>query len=112
MAKPASRSYSRYSREAARLLGVMIHTARVERKETIAELAARAGVSPGLVHRIENGDMGCSIGAVFELAAIVGLPLFDSDPMTMSHHLSMAHDKLTLLPKAVRHGGAAVNDEF
>ena len=38
--------------------------ARVERELTIAEVAERAGISRGLVHRIEHGDMGCSVGAV------------------------------------------------
>ncbi len=112
MAKPANRSYSRYAREAAQLLGLMIHNARVERKLTVADIAERAGVSRGLVHRIEKGDMGCSIGAVFELAAIVGLRLFEAEPTTLTRHLSMTRDKLTLLPKAVRPGAKRVKDEF
>ncbi|MEQ9860538.1 helix-turn-helix domain-containing protein [Pectobacterium cacticida] len=45
MAKPSTRTYSRYSRDAARLLGLMIRTARIERKLTVEELAERAGVS-------------------------------------------------------------------
>ena len=44
MAKPAHRSYSRYAREAAKLLGLMIHNARVERELTVADVAERAGV--------------------------------------------------------------------
>ena len=112
MAKPVSRSYSRYAREAAELLGLMIHNARVEHEMTIAQVAERAGVSRGLVHRVESGDMGCAIGAVFELAAIVGLRLFDADATTLSTHLSMARDKLTLLPKAVRPSTKGVRDEF
>lgn len=73
MAKPSTRTYSRYSRDAARLLGMMIRTARIESRLTIEELAERAGVSRGLVYRAEEGDMGCAIGAVFELATIVGV---------------------------------------
>jgi transcriptional regulator with XRE-family HTH domain len=112
MAKPAQRSYSRYAREAAELLGLLIHNARVERELTVADVAERAGVSRGLVNRIEKGDMGCSIGAAFELAAIVGLRLFEAEPTTLTRHLSMARDKLTLLPKAVRTGTKRVKDEF
>lgn len=112
MAKPAQRSYSRYAREAAALLGFTVHNARIERELTVAEVAERAGVSRGLIHRIEKGDMGCSIGAVFEVAAIVGLRLFDADSTTLNRHLSMARDKLTLLPKAVRTGTRKVKDEF
>ncbi|MYH58781.1 MAG: transcriptional regulator, partial [Boseongicola sp. SB0675_bin_26] len=53
MAKPAHRSYSRYAREAAELLGLMIHNARIERNSTVADVAERAGISRGLVHRVE-----------------------------------------------------------
>ena len=55
MAKPSTRTYSRYSRDAARLLGMMIRTARIESRLTIEELAERAGVSRGLVYRAEEG---------------------------------------------------------
>jgi transcriptional regulator with XRE-family HTH domain len=112
MAKPATRSYSRYARDGAELLGRLVHSARVERELTVAEVAERAGVSRGLVHRIENGDMGCSIGAVFEVAAIVGLRLFEAEPTTLTRHLSLARDKLTLLPGSVRTGARKVKDDF
>jgi len=112
MSKPTTRSYSRYGREAVELLGHMIHNARIGREMTVAEVAERAGVSRGLVHRIENGDMGCSIGATFEIAAIVGVRLFDAEPTTLARHLGMARDKLTLLPKAVRQRSKAVKDDF
>lgn len=113
MAKPKTRSYSRYGTEAAELLGLMIHDARLQRGLTIAEAAERAGISRGLVRRIENGEMGCSIGAVFELAVIVvGVSLFGVEPATLTRHLSMAQDKLTLLPKKVRKSTKAVKDDF
>ena len=112
MSKPATRSYSRYGQEAAQLLGNMIRNARIEREMTITEVAERAGVSRGLVHRIESGDMGCSIGATFEVAAIVGVRLFDAEQTTLTRHLGMARDRLTLLPKAVRQSQKAVKDDF
>lgn len=113
MAKPAQRSYSRYAREAAELLGLRIRQARIERGLTLVEVAERAGVSRGLVHRIEQGDMGCSVGAVFEVSALVGVPLFESEPTALTRHLSMARDTLTLLPKSVRTGTSQkVKDDF
>ena len=112
MAKPATRSYSRYAREAAELLGNLVHNVRVERGLTISEVAERAGISRGLVHRIENGDMGCSIGAAFEVAAIVGLRLFEAEPTTLTRHLSMARDNLLLLPRSVHTGRRKVKDDF
>lgn len=112
MSKPADRSYSRYAREAVELLGLIIRSARVERDLTVADVAERAGVSRGLVHRIEKGEMGTSIGAAFEVAAIVGLRLFEADATTLTRHLSLERDKLTLLPKSVRTGTTRVIDDF
>ena len=112
MAKPAYRSYSRYAREAAELLGLMLRNARIERGVTVAEVAERAGMSRGLVHRLEQGEMGSSIGAAFEVAAVVGLRLFEADPTTLTRHLSMERDRLTLLPRSVRAGTTKVKDDF
>ena len=66
MPRSAVRPYSHYSRDAAVLLGQLIRRGRIERKITAAELAQRAGLSRGLVQRIEKGDPGCAIGAAFE----------------------------------------------
>lgn len=112
MSKPSHRSYSRYASEAATLLGVLIHNARVERGLTVAEVAERAGVSRGLVQRIERGEMGCSLGAVFEVAAIVGVSLFEAQPNALSRQLSMARDRQSLLPKSVRASAKGVKDDF
>ncbi len=112
MAKLAHRSYSRYAREAAEVLGLMIRNTRIERGITIAEVAERAGISRGLLHRIEKGEMGSSIGAVFEVAAIVGLRLFEAEPTTLTRHLSIEREKLTLLPQSVRKGTTKVKDDF
>ena len=112
MSKPATRAYSRYAREAVSLLGSMIRMSRIERKMTIAGLAERAGISPGLVHRIEMGDMGCSIGAAFEVAAIVGVRLFDAESDTLRPHLARAQDRLALLPKAARQPTMVLHDNF
>lgn len=112
MAKPSTRTYSRYSRDAARLLGLMLRTARIERKLTVEELAERAGVSRGLVYRAEEGDMGCAIGAVFELATIVGVPLFTPDPISITLHTANAEKILSLMPRSVHHTKKVINDDF
>lgn len=112
MPKPAHRTTSRYSREAVELLGVLIHNARIERGLTVADVAERAGVSRTLVYRVEKGDPGSSIGAAFELAAIVGVQLFEAESTTLTKHLTLARDKLLLLPKAVRRHRKKVDDDF
>ncbi len=112
MSKPATRTYSRYSCEAAKLLGKSIRHARIERRLTIEQLAERAGISRGLVQRIERGDMGCAVGAVFEAAAIVGVRLFDADQFGLASRIAATERTLTLLPNAVRTSGKAVKDDF
>jgi len=112
MAKPATRSYSRYSRDAATLLSQLIRRARIERRITVEELAERAGMSRGLVHRIEKGDLGCAIGAVFEAAAVVGVRLFDADRSRIAREISANNATMILLPQAVRTSTGPVKDEF
>ena len=112
MPKPATRSYSRYGQDAAELLGLLIRRARIERRMTIGELADRAGLSRGLVRRIETGDLGCAIGAVFEAAAVVGVRLFDADQPTLASRIAANKETLILLPRAVRASSRPVKDDF
>jgi DNA-binding XRE family transcriptional regulator len=112
MPKPAVRTYSRHVQEAVKLLGLLVRQARIERRLTVAQLAERAGVSRGLAHRVEAGDMGCAIGAAFELAAVVGVPLFAADRTTLAMHIGTAEKALTLLPKAARARASEIMDDF
>ncbi len=113
MTKPNQRTYSRYGRDAARLLGRLIRRGRIEKGLTAEVLAERAGISRGLLQRIERGEMSCSIGAVFEAAAIVGVPLFEPEPLALAARVAEAGYILSLLPGAV-HGTADkdVKDDF
>lgn len=112
MPKPEGRPTSRYAKEAAELLGLLIRRARIERKMTAQEVAERAGMSRGLVHRIEKGDLSTSVGAVFEVASVVGLRLFDQDARGMTLKTIEARSVNTLLPQAVRTSTGQVNDDF
>lgn len=112
MAKVSARTYSRYSREAMVLLGDLIRAARKERKMTTQEVADRAGISRGLLQRIEKGDPKCELGATFEVATIVGVKLFDTEATTLTKHIRQTEDKLSLLPKSVRKKVKAVDDDF
>ncbi|WP_428103396.1 helix-turn-helix transcriptional regulator [Candidatus Rariloculus sp.] len=112
MPKPIIRTYSRYTRDATALLGGLIRAARKERRLTAQELADRAGISRGLLQRIEKGDLKSGIGAAFEAATIVGVNLFDADQTTLTRHLIQTKDKLALLPKSVRRKSKLVRDDF
>jgi transcriptional regulator with XRE-family HTH domain len=112
MPKSIIRTYSRHSRNAATLLGALIREGRHERKLTAQDLADRAGISRGLLQRIEKGNLMCEIGAVFEVATIVGVKLFDADENTLTKYLRQTKEKLTLLPKSVRNKSKVVHDDF
>lgn len=112
MAKVSARTYSRYSLEAMILLGDLIRAARKERKMTAQEVANRAGISRGLLQRIEKGDPKCELGAAFEVATIVGVKLFDTEATTLTHHIRQTEDKLALLPKSVRKKVKVADDDF
>lgn len=106
------RTYSRYSKEAVQLLGSLIRIGRKERKMTVQEVAERAGISRGTVQRIEAGSPGCEIGLVFELAAIVGVSLFESDAVPLKERLERSADKISLLPKRIRKNQVEPEDDF
>ncbi len=112
MSKPQNRAYSRYSLEALTLLGQMIRAGRIDRKITGAEMASRMGTSRALLQRIEKGDPGCAIGAVFEAAAITGVPLFEVDRERLGAHRAVTGEMLRLLPKTVRRPKRAIKDDF
>jgi transcriptional regulator with XRE-family HTH domain len=97
---------------ALELLGQLVREARLNKALTTADLAARAGISRALLQRIERGDPGCSIGAVFEVATICGVPLFDQEQRQLTTHLALHREKMALLPKTVRVGMKRVKDDF
>jgi len=112
MAKPSQRVYSPYAQEACQLLGGMIREARIGRRMTVGDLADRSGTSRGLVGRVERGDMGCAIGAYFEMAALLRIPLFGLEKEALSRHLMMTKGTLQLLPKSARKASGVINDDF
>ena len=103
---------SPYAANAAVLLGQLVRKARIEREMGTIDVATRAGISRGLLHRIEAGDAGCTIGAVFEVAAIVGVRLFDAEFSTVSRAIESNREVMTLLPKSIRARRTEVKDDF
>ncbi len=113
MPKPTNRTYSRYTESAMLLLASLIREGRLERKMTAQEVADRAGISRGLLQRIEKGDLKCEIGATFEVALIVGVPLFGmEDDAQVKFQLEQTKAKLALMPKSIRKTNKQVKDDF
>ena len=112
MPKSIKRTYSHYSRDAVQLMSNLIRVARKERKFTAQEVAERAGISRGLLQRIEKGDLKCEIGVFFEVATIVGVKLFDAEATTLTKHIRHTEEKLALLPKSIRKKKRVIDDDF
>lgn len=112
MVKPVSRPISQYSLDALALLGQLVREARLGKAMTTTDLASRAGISRALLQRIERGDPGCSIGAVFEVATLCGVSLFDQEQRQLTTYLALHREKMALLPKAVRVRSKGVKDDF
>jgi transcriptional regulator with XRE-family HTH domain len=111
MAKP-SRTYSRQNLDALELLSQTIRAHRIDRKITTREMAERAGISRSLLQRIEEGDPSCGIGAVFEVAVIAGVSLFEPEPDRLHIHRAAVREKLSLLPQAARKPRRVIHDDF
>lgn len=112
MPRKTTRSYSRYSIEALALFGKLLRAARIEARMGTQTLAERAGISRDMLHRIERGDPRCEIGVVFELAAILGITLFEPELGTLQTRHRQVRDRLVLLPKAVRTPRGEPKDDF
>jgi transcriptional regulator with XRE-family HTH domain len=72
------RTYLGYATDAALLLGQQIELARSRRGMSREELAERAGISTDTLREIEKGGMTVAVGLVFEVAALVGVCLFET----------------------------------
>ncbi len=76
------------------------------------EVADRAGISRGMLSRIEKADPKCEIGATFEVARIVGVTLFETEPSRLTMQVKQIEEKLSLLPKSARKTRKEVIDDF
>lgn len=107
-----SRQYSRTVRAAADLLGAEIRQARVERQWTIRELADRADISTNTLMRLERGDPGVSLGVAFDVATLVGIPLFYEEPSRLVSEAARSRERAMLLPRRVRARQEDLHDDF
>jgi transcriptional regulator with XRE-family HTH domain len=94
------------------LLGAQIATARLERKWKAADLAAKVGISLPTLRGVEQGAPTVGIGIVFELATIVGIPLFDMSPAELREVRARTSDRLALIPQRVHDQTDASDDDF
>lgn len=90
----------------------MIRLKRKDRKLTTQDLADRAGISRTTLQKIEKGDLTCAIGIVFEVAALVGIKLFEAEDSHLSALEKGIDERIALLPKTIRPSKKVVDDAF
>ncbi len=93
-------------------MGEQIKLGRKQRHWSEINLAERAGISRATLQKIENGAMSCAVGLVFEVAALVGVKLFEPDSMPLAKHIEHTRDKIALLPQRIKATMKAVRDDF
>lgn len=108
----SARPHSRYAIEAAQLLGAQIRAARLERRWSQKELAGRAGITTPTLRKVEQGDPSVALGTAFEVAALVGVPLFHEDRSRLTLELDRVTGRSALLPQRVRAPKREVEDAF
>ncbi len=107
-----TRIYSRSALEAAQLLGSQIALARRERRWSMRELAERAGITLPTLSKVERGDPTVSLGVAFEVATLVGVPLFYEDRPRLTLDLDRTRARAALLPQRIRVPTDGVKDDF
>ncbi len=113
MARSQRRPYSPYAADAARLLGAQIRLARRERRWSQDELAARVGITPRTVYKIEHGDLSVGLGAALESAALLGVPLFHAERSRLTADLDRTEARAALLARPRRaRPDEGVKDDF
>jgi transcriptional regulator with XRE-family HTH domain len=105
-------AYSRTVLYAAELLGAEIKRARLERRWTVRELAERAGVSTGTLQRVEQGNPAVLLGTAFDVATLLGVPLFYEDRSRLADEAVRARRRPVLLPSAVRKRARELDNDF
>jgi transcriptional regulator with XRE-family HTH domain len=103
-------TYSPLTKEAARLLGARIRLGRKERRWTVRQLAERVGITEGTMRKIERGNPSVGLGATLEAAVLVGVTLFDEDPVRRALERGRVEDRLALLPARTREPRSRDND--
>jgi transcriptional regulator with XRE-family HTH domain len=102
-------SYSPWTLDALSALGRQITAERRLLRWTQSSLSERAGISVRTLIAIEKGAATTSIGTVFEVASLLGIPLVGAAEGTSRR---LIDDRLAILPARAREKRDDVDDNF
>lgn len=109
----ANRTLTPQARDAARVLGTQITSARRRRRWTVARLAEQAHISEPTLRKVERGDQSVALGTALDVAALVGVPLFGVDAARLGDLAGRLEDRIALLPqRVVPVGDDGIDDDF
>jgi transcriptional regulator with XRE-family HTH domain len=107
-----TRTYSDQTLRAIGLLASLIQRARKRKGWSESDLAERCGATRPTIHRIEQGNPATEIGLYFEIANLLGIPLFSDDPRQLRAMEEKLHLELSVLPQRIRKDAREVFDDF
>jgi transcriptional regulator with XRE-family HTH domain len=111
MAK-TSRTYSKQTLQAIKVFATQIKVSRKKHRWSVAELAERAGSTRPTIRRIEQGSPASELGLYFEVATLLGIPLFDADSQKLTAIQDNLNLQLAVLPKRIDKDRGEVFDDF
>ena len=89
-----------------RFIGNVIRELRLKDNLTIAEVAAQAGISRGMVSKIENGQVSTSLGTLSKIAQALGVSLAH-----LFRHYNMPSGGARAGQERRRHGGGPARNQ-
>lgn len=107
-----ARTHSAHTIDALRVLALAVAAARRSQRRSIKEVAERVGVSVPTIRKVESGDPTVAIGTVFEVASLLGVPLFDANRTRLGELIELGEARLALLPDRVREPVRVADDAF
>ncbi len=96
-----SKAFTTQTRHAAAALGAQVSAARRSRRWSAARLAEQAGISAHTLRKVERGDPTVALGTAFDVAVLVGVPLFTPSPSELSILADNLADRAALLGERV-----------
>jgi transcriptional regulator with XRE-family HTH domain len=107
-----TRTYSDQALRAIGLLASLIQRARKRKGWSESDLAERCGATRPTIRRIEQGNPATEIGLYFEIANLLGIPLFSDDPRQLRAMEEKLDLELSVLPQRIRKDAKEVFDDF
>ena len=105
-------SYAPAARDAAQLLAAQIRDARASRRWAVRELSERAGISTDTLRKVERGDPTVALGTAFDVASLLGVPLFYEDRARLADEAARVRREPTLIRRVVRPRGTELENDF